>query len=236
MSAPRAHRAIRIAVNAVMVLAMAACIVWAIVNRDRLTLFAVLSFTPKSPLLAAAVLLLLYAFKSLSVILFIYILYAAAGILFPLPVAIVLNLAGTAIAVSIPFFIARSGGADAVDTLMRRYPKLDFIRTLQIRNDLFLTFLIRVMGIFSCDIVSMYFGLMRVRYGHYLLGCLLGYLPYIVAVTVLGMSITDPSSPAFVWSIAAQVVLTGGSLIGFFLYRRKAKRRLPGPPSDGAPA
>ena len=235
MSAQRAHRAARIAVNAVMLAAMAACIVWAVCNRDRLTLSAVLSFTPQSPVAAAAVLLVLYAFKSLSVILFIYILYAAAGLLFPLPVALTLNLIGTAITVSIPYFIARSGGAGAVDALIRRYPKLDFIRELQIKNDLFLTFIVRVMGIFSCDIVSMYFGLMRVRYGHYLLGCLLGYLPYIVAVTVLGMSVADPSSPAFLWSVAAQVLLTGCSLIGFLLYRRRCKRRAPAPPADGAP-
>lgn len=66
-------------------------------SRERFTVDGVLSYTPESPALAALFLLLLFALKSLSVFVYSGILYMASGILFPLPIAIALNVAGTVV-------------------------------------------------------------------------------------------------------------------------------------------
>ena len=81
-------------------------------NRDRFSVDEVLRFTPSEPWLAAVIMLLLFALKSLSVVVYCGILYAADGILFPLPVAILMNILGTAVMVSVPYFIGRRRGGD----------------------------------------------------------------------------------------------------------------------------
>ena len=55
-----------------------------------------------NPWLAAAVLLAMFALKSVSVFFYAGILYAASGILFPLPIAVLVNLCGTAIMTTLP--------------------------------------------------------------------------------------------------------------------------------------
>ena len=81
-------------------------------NRDKFSVDEVLRFTPSEPWLAALIMLLLFALKSLSVVVYCGILYAADGILFSLPVAILMNILGTAVMVSVPYFIGRRRGAD----------------------------------------------------------------------------------------------------------------------------
>ncbi len=63
---------------------------------------------PQSRRLAAVVMLALFTLRGLSiVILYTGILYAVDGMLFPLPVAVLLNLCGSAIMVSLPYWISR---------------------------------------------------------------------------------------------------------------------------------
>lgn len=59
-----------------------------LVNRDRFSMDGVLHYSPRNPLLAVLFMLFLFALKSLSVFIFSGILFAASGILFPLPAAI----------------------------------------------------------------------------------------------------------------------------------------------------
>lgn len=69
-------------------------IVLCFLNRDALSVSDILQYSPANPFLAAFVMVLLFALKSLTVVLFCGFLYAAAGILFPLPVALLVNLIG----------------------------------------------------------------------------------------------------------------------------------------------
>ena len=79
-----------------------------LLHKDEFTLEGILSYTPRQPVLAAAMLWALFAVKSLSIFLYSGLLYAASGILFPLPVAIAVNIAGTAVMVSIPYWLGKS--------------------------------------------------------------------------------------------------------------------------------
>ena len=63
-----------------------------LLHKDEFTLEGILSYTPRQPVLAAAMLWALFAVKSLSIFLYSGLLYAASGILFPLPVAIAVNI------------------------------------------------------------------------------------------------------------------------------------------------
>lgn len=205
-------------------------LVWLIIlavcllHREDLTLERILTYTPAKPLLAAAVLLAFFAVKSLSVFLYSGILYIAAGILFPLPAAIAVNVLGTAVMVTLPYFLGRALGSRAVQYILRRWPKASVLRELRRGNDFFFVLIIRLLGIFSSDAVSAYMGAVGVAYRVYLPACLLGFLPTCVLFPIMGQSITDVHSPQFL--IAAGIELTAALLSGivFHFYRKQNRK------------
>ena len=150
-------------------------------NRDKFSVDEVLRFTPSEPWLAALIMLLLFALKSLSVVVYCGILYAADGILFSLPVAILMNILGTAVMVSVPYFIGRRRGGD----------------------------------IPAC----------RVSYPYYLAACILGMLPAIVTMPLIGMSAHDHTSPRFWISLTVNSLLGVCSLAACAVIERKQSCR-----------
>ena len=69
----------------------AALIVVCIVNRDKITAEGIVGLVPQNSWLSAIILLMLFAVKSVSVVIYSGILYAASGILFSLPIAIIIE-------------------------------------------------------------------------------------------------------------------------------------------------
>lgn len=195
------------------------------IHRKEISVSEILRFTPSNPLLAAIIILLLFAFKSLTIVLYSGLLYAADGILFPLPIAVVLNLLGTAVMVSVPYLIGRKLGKNMVEQVVAKYPKAEQLRELRQDNDLFFTFLVRLIGLLPCDVVSLYMGAIGVKYNKYLSGCLLGMLPPCITLAVMGMSITYSHSPAFIISVCAEVGCMAGSSVLYFFYRKRIKNR-----------
>ena len=190
--------------------------------KNELSIEKILAFTPKSPVLAALVILLLFALKSLSIVFYCGILYAVDGILFSLPVAIFLNLCGTAVMVSIPYFIGKKAGSPLVRKLTEKYPKIEKMREIRSDNNLFFTFFVRFIGFLPCDIVSLYMGAIGIPYPTYFIGCLLGMLPPTITLPIMGINITDVSSPGFLIALGVEIMLMASS---FFIYRIYKKKR-----------
>lgn len=94
-----------------------------VLKRDAFTLEGILSYTPRQPLLAALLLLALFAVKSLSVFLYSGFLFAASGILFPLPAAIAVNLAGAAVMVSLPYWLGKASARRRCSTFCGAGPE-----------------------------------------------------------------------------------------------------------------
>ena len=137
-------------------------------QHDQITVDSVLNFTPKNPVLAVVVLLLFFALKSISIFFFAGILYAAAGILFPLPIAILVNILGTAIMVTIPYYIGKFAGTPLVNQILRRYPKAGLLKRIRAGNDFIFCFVARLINVLPCDLVSMYMGAIQLDYGSYI--------------------------------------------------------------------
>ena len=202
-------------------LGLMTAMLWLFLSGKELSVDTVLSYTPKIPLLAALFLLLLYGLKSLSLTLPILLLDTVCGVLFPLPVAILVATLGTAITLTIPYFIGRGAGPDMTEKLQQKHPRLRELREMRSRNELFLAFLIRIVGILPCDVVSLYLGNTRLPFPKYLLGGVLGFLPDIITATVVGMKADDRSSPWFWGAIAVNLLVAGGSTLFYTLYRRQ---------------
>ena len=83
----------------------------------------------------------------------------------------------------------------------------------------------RLFGVISGDIISYYFGASGVHFLPFLIGSICGVLPGLVTVTVLGTSATDPSSPAFIISVAAAVVIFAASALGKYIIDKKHRKK-----------
>lgn len=221
-STSKQKKTLRTGRNIVLGLIWAGIIVICLVHRKELSAEGIASYTPKNPWLAAIVMLGLFALKSLSIVIYSGLLYAANGILFPLPVAILLNLIGTVIMVSLPYQIGRRTGASAVDDIRAKYQKAEAIHNLRAENDFLFSFLARMVRLPS-DVVSLYMGAVQVEYKKYLLGSLLGLLPHTITFPIMGMNIGEIHSPKFLISLSAEIAYI---LVTYAVYKRYRKKNM----------
>lgn len=211
-------------VKAAVLLLWGAIIIFCALNVDKVTAEGIAVITPKAFIPAIFVFSLLFAIKSLSVVIPSAVLYAAAGLMFPLWQTLIINTVASSVMFMLPYYIGRRGGSDAVERISAKYPRTAVIKKLRSNNDFLFVFLIRITGILSFDVVSMYMGAVKVRTVPYYLGSLLGSLPYIVLFSILGMSADDPASPAFIISFVLQAIITLASVIyGAKLIRAEKK-------------
>ena len=173
----------------------------------------ILHWSPANPALAALFLVALYAFKSMSVFFPLVVLYLAGGLLFPLPAALGVNLAGLAVCEALPYWAGRLSAADTLARLERKYPRLEQLEKLRQKNSFLFAALARAVGVLPGDVVSLYFGAVRLPFAPYLAGSLLGLCPTMLAVSIMGASASDPLSPAFLLAAGADALIVAFSLL-----------------------
>ncbi len=185
-------------------------IIYGIVHRREFTLESVLNYTPESPILAFFVLMSLFALKSLTVVFYSGILYAAAGILFPIPVAIAVNICGTAVMALLSYFLSRSLGACHADELRERYPKLCTLERMRSRNNFAFVVVLRCINVVNFDIGSIYCGAARLPFAPFLAGSILGKLADLVMFSIMGASAInrDPLPVLIALAIDLAIALT----------------------------
>lgn len=201
--------------------------VWAVfiilplASGKEITVQTVLDYTPETPLLAALVILLLYALKSMSFVFPIAVLQIATGHLFQIPAALLINFLGRAVTLTIPYWAGRFSGSDMVKKLIGKYPKLEEVYSKQEQNPLFISFLLRTFVFLPGDAVSMYLGAIRIPFRYYLAGGIMGTTLGVVLSTILGSSITEPGSPAFLFSA---FLMTLAALFSVIYYIKSRSR------------
>lgn len=151
--------------RSVIVAVWALILVFCIKKRHRFAFDGVLEFTPSNPMLTTVILLSLFALKSVNAVIYCGLLYAVSGIIFPLPSAAAINLAGTVIMSSIPYFIGKSEGYGAVKEFLKKHSKFEKIKEFRTENEFMLIFLSRALGILPADIMSTYFGACNTPFG-----------------------------------------------------------------------
>ncbi|MGN0666840.1 MAG: TVP38/TMEM64 family protein [Huintestinicola sp.] len=194
------------------------------VSFRNMTVDELLHYTPEEPLIAALVILLMYGLKSLSYFFPFAVIAAACGAILPTVPALIVNFTGIIIMTTIPFSVGRYAEKELVDKLVGKNEKAENIRKLGTDNQLFSSFFLRIINMLPCDVVSMLLGSMGYSFKTYLLGSFLGIAPGIAATTIMGASVTDPTSPEFIISAAVEIVLAVSSLIGYRIYLRKRKQ------------
>ncbi len=178
-------------------------------------------WSPANPWLAALFLLALYACKSMTIFFPLVVLYLAGGLLFPLPAALAVNLAGLAVCSTVPYWVGRCSAAETLDRLRQKYPKLQTVEQLRQANHFLFALLARAVGVLPGDVVSLYFGAVRLPFQPYLAGSLLGLCPTMVAVTIMGGSVSNPLSPAFLAAAGVDLLVV---IISFAVCRRMLRK------------
>ena len=188
----------------------AGIILFAVLHRQDYTLERILNYTPKSPPLAFLVLMALFALKSLTVVFYSGLLYAAGGVLFPLPVAILANICGTLVMSAIPYLFARSVGAAQADELRGKYPKLQGLERIRSRNRFAFVVMLRCVNIVNFDVGSMYCGAVRIAFLPFLAASVTGKLVDLVLWTVMGASLSDPSPALLLLALGVDLLIARG--------------------------
>lgn len=191
-------------------------------SEEPLSVNTILRYTPDNVILAAGILLMLFALKSLTVVFPLSVLYLASGILFqPMP-AVLVSIVGLAITITIPYWIGRYSGKQVVQNICDKYPKAEQIAKYQETNIFFSCFITRIVGFLPGDIVSLYFGACDTAYGIYLAAGIAGSLLSILTTTVLGEKIQNPFSIEFVIVLLCRILVSlGAVVINYRLNKKK---------------
>ena len=196
-----------------------------LVKRKDITVEGILNDTPENPIQAAFMMLGLFALKSLSIVIYSGILYVINGILFPLPAAIIMNIFGSVIMVTLSYVIGRKTGSRAAGYVAEKYPKVKSLNRLRAENDFIFTFFVRIIGRLPSDIISMYMGVIGVQYQKYLSGSILGMLPHMITFSVMGMNITNPRSREFIVSLCIEIVIMTGAATAYMFNKTRQKKK-----------
>ena len=189
-------------------------------NQHPITMEEVLSWQPENLILAAVALLCLFAVKSATVFVPIMIPQILAGHLYPRDIALLINLLGLVIVMSVPYWIGKGLGNAKMEKLLRKYPKVQSILKVQDDNKMAFSFMLRACCVPPADIVTMYLGATGMPYLTNTIGGTLGCFPGMVLTTFLGANIRNPESPAFWQALFLNVVWIILSGLGFYLYKK----------------
>ena len=91
-----------------------------LMTKEHMTVESLLSHTKGNSLTATLLLLLLFAIKSLSIVIPLPSLYLASGMLYSPLKAVVISYIGLAITLSIPYFLGRWAGGAGIDYILER--------------------------------------------------------------------------------------------------------------------
>ena len=134
--------------------------------------------------LAALVIMALFAFKGFSCIPYAVILLGCS-LIFDLPVAILINTAGTALCISVSYLVGRFSKELTFDGMPEKYPK--FKRYFGNAQKSSFTFVFALHSLhLSMEVQGVLFGLLRTPYLPYVGGSMLALLPSMLWYTVLG--------------------------------------------------
>lgn len=194
-----------------------------LLSGEEITAENLLNLAPEEPLFAAIFLVLLYAFKSLTIFFPIIILNVLGGFLFEPIHALIINSIGMVVEIIIPYWIGRVSGTSLANRLYEKQPKLRELVGERSGNSLFVPFFLRVISCLPADVIGMYLGAKKVPFWPCLVGSFLGTLPRLVTSTLLGMNITDPSSPMFWVSIGLTAGISAISFLAYYLWKRRKK-------------
>ncbi len=165
----------------------------AIINYDKLSSIDIRSIVANSPSVALAVLSVLgiYGVKGAVFVIPASLVYISVGMAFPTAQAVIINLCGIAIEITVSYLFGLLVGGEYVNNLLKKSKGGEKILALEDKNKFASIFVIRFLPVFPIDFASLFFGSMKIPFAKYFLASLLGIAPRVILFTVLGDAAYD---------------------------------------------
>ncbi len=201
--------------------------IWALIatflfiNRRSITPEKIASIFPEASFLSAVGILVLFAVKSLTVVVYAGILYATTALIFPMGWALAINFMGTALAASIPYMAGRTRGQNAIAEINEKYPKIRNNPLLAGEHPFMLTLILRLAKILPYDVVSLYLGAKKIKYPMYLSVSVLSMTDNIILFTMMGISFLSSNGRLAIITAVIEVVIIGLSMLWVLYYTKK---------------
>jgi len=181
----------------------------------------ILRYTPKSPVLAALILLALFCARPALMFIPMVALYVSVGIIFPAGAALALTCLGLLCEMAIGYYIGKRLGGDKITALINKNRRVKEFMSDKNNSGPAGCFILRI-TLLHFDLVSMFFGASGVRFSQFAILSLMGSAPSMIPFVLLGDSITTPFSARFLVPFAACAAV---SICAYALYARLRRRK-----------
>ena len=168
------------------------------------------------PVAAAFLVLVLFVAKGFSGVVVYNVLVVVVSLIFDLPTALLLNALGTAICLSISYFIGYFTKTDSLTAKLDRHPRMKRYFNTTRDYGFVACFSIHMLGL-NMEVLGVLFGMMRVKYLTYLVSSWIAIMPGMICLSIAGGELSL-SSPAFWIALAVNVPMI---LFGFIYAKRK---------------
>ena len=216
--------------NIIKIAVAAAIFVTAIVNYDFLSNLdiRILIAGASSIFIAELIILGVYAIKAVMMVVPASLIYISVGMAFDPKRAVIVNLLGIALEVTVTYFLGKFLGKDAVEKKIRNTKAGDKFFTMLDKNRNAAIFLMRFIPAFPIDFSSLFMGAFDFKFFPYLIFSVLGIAPRVIAFTVIGEGIYEliPMKYIVLAVICAIPVVTAVLLIKKFVVKKKKSEEI----------
>ena len=216
--------------NIIKIAVAAAIFVTAIVNYDFLSNLDIRTLIAgaSSIFIAELIILGVYAVKAVMMVVPASLIYISVGMAFDSKRAVIVNLLGIALEVTVTYFLGKFLGKDAVEKKIRNTKAGDKFFTMLDKNRNAAIFLMRFIPAFPIDFSSLFMGAFDFKFFPYLIFSVLGIAPRVIAFTVIGEGIYEliPMKYIVLAAICAIPVVTAVLLLKKFVSKKKKSEEI----------
>ena len=208
-----------------------AIFVLAVLNYEKLKNIDVRAIVDSSASIAVAVCAILgiYLIKSVLFIIPASLIYISVGMAFPTWQAILINLCGIVIEVTVTYFLGVFLGGDYVTRLLEKNKAGRKILEKKFNDNFPVLLGIRALPVFPIDFVSLFWGASKCGFFRYFAASVIGIMPRVILFTILGDGIYDYIPIHLIVKIIICAIPLGVAvyLIRHFVRQRKAEAQDP---------
>lgn len=181
------------ALNILKIVLAAAIFLTAVLNYKTLSNIDVrLLVASASSLLVAELMILgVYVVKAILLVLPASVIYISVGVAMDWKRAVIVNLIGICIEVTVTYFLGKFLGRNAVEKKLKGTKMGDKLLNMQDKNKNLAIFTIRLVPAFPIDFSSLFMGAFDFKFLPYFLFSVIGIAPRVIAFTILGDKIYD---------------------------------------------
>lgn len=162
--------------------------VFILIHFHDITAQEIVAYTPNNYVLAFLMLMGIFAIKSLSVFIPLPVLYVSSTLIFTSRWAIMVNLFGLVVCMSVPYCIGKYSASDFIQDILKKHPRIGKINDIKTDNEFVFTFIIKLMGFIPNDISSLLLGSFKVNYFKFLGASILVRTPILFFTTMTGLN------------------------------------------------